>query len=207
MEKNANAYLTKLFNNKEIDLLQYIFNHIFFLEKDIAIKYEKENNFIRNCNCKLYMKGKDSYIQLRNSKNSKANRKKISTEGNLFMKNSLGEFENIRIDSTGNYAPKKFLDVEYNFKIDRSNYKISHLENKPTTPKKHGFKNIVIIPSFLDHFIDKNISLDGKIVTNVAKQIAINLYDLDSDFFCTPNISEEEKSFASSIIPKILERI
>lgn len=204
MKKSGNEYLLELFENNEQKLLNYIFNSSFFLSKEATEKYENENNAIRNSQShKLYQFVNGNYSLIKNTKNLKKRLKEYSIKDNLFLKENEG-YVSVKIDSTGNAAPRKFLVESMGINLLNSNYKISHLEKKANTPVKHGFKNIIITPTFLDHFIDQNIKLDGKSVTNIAKLLSCKINGMEASFFNDFNPNSEERKFIENLNLNIL---
>lgn len=206
MRENGNDYLLDLFESNEKKLLGFIFKSSFFLSEQKVKLYEVENISIRiaknNKNTTFYKYEKGEYKKIVNGKNIKQTLKKHSKENTLFKKNG-NDYKEVKIDSSGNYSPQKFLKEKMNIILTRKNYRISHLEKKPNTDLKHGFKNIMIIPNFLDHFINSNIFLDNKNVNNISKLISTKIYKLDDSFFNDFIPTDEEKKYAKNIFKYI----
>ena len=205
IKKNGNDSLLSLFKNNEKDLLDFIFENSYFLNKENMNIYKNNNNYIRNgkSNKLYYCNSKNEHILLKKTKHLKNRLLKFSKNNNLYYKKN-NEYINVKIDTTGNAAPKKFITKHLKIDLQNRNYKISHLEKKPNTPEKHGFENIIITPSFLDHFIDQNIILNNINVNNAAKLIAKNLYNLGDDYFENFIPSEEEIIYSKTIFPNLL---
>ncbi|UOE39696.1 hypothetical protein [Chryseobacterium oryzae] len=199
MKVDGNEYLLELVKNDEKALLNLIFSSSFFLTENAMLKYQNENNYIRNGQSHtLYYKRENQYYLIRRTKNFKRRLKDLSKNDLLFLKDENENFKAIKIDSTGNAAPRKFLQENIGQNLLNRNFKISHLENKGNTPEKHGFKNIVITPTFLDHFFDRNLSLNEKKITNIAKLVLKYKYNLGETFFKDFYPTKEEIDFAKS---------
>lgn len=199
MKLDGNEYLLELLRNDEKAVLNLIFSSSFFLTENAMLKYQNENSCIRNGQSHtLYYKKDNQYYLIRRTKNFKKRLKDLSKNNLLFFKEENENFVAIKIDSTGNAAPRKFLQENIGQNLLNRNFKISHLESRANTPEKHGFKNIVITPTFLDHFFDRNLSLNEKKVTNIAKLVLKNEYNLGETFFKDFYPTKEEVDFANS---------
>ena len=144
IKKNGNDSLLSLFKNNEKDLLDFIFENSYFLNKENMNIYKNNNNYIRNgkSNKLYYCNSKNEHILLKKTKHLKNRLLKFSKNNNLYYKKN-NEYINVKIDTTGNAAPKKFITKHLKIDLQNRNYKISHLEKKPNTPEKHGFENII----------------------------------------------------------------
>lgn len=185
MKQNGNDYLLELFNGDEKKLLDYIFSSIHFFDsklvKDLNLKIDSVR---KTKDLETYYIKDDKFCKMSNVKSKLQKMKMYAKEKNLFIK-SDNNFELIKLDSTGNYALTKVMksDLKMIFSkkdTDFSNYNISHIWNKPNSIEKHNFKNIVIVPTFLDHFINKGLELDNKNILNIIKTIIFKYYSLDN---------------------------
>lgn len=199
LRQDGNDSLLELFQNNDMKLLDFIFDNSYFMCREKMEEYRTVNNYVRNGQSnKLYCLYKSKYQLIRQTKHLKKRLVSFSKDDNLFFLDGE-KYIAVKIDSTGNAAPRKFIQELLKQNLNNRNYKISHLEKKPNTPEKHGFKNIIIIPTFLDHFIDSNIILNSINVNNIAKLIAVKLYGLEEGFFKNFIPTKTEREYSEKV--------
>lgn len=207
MKKNGNSYLLELFAYNEKKLLDYIFSSIHFFDNKLVESLNSKIDSVRKTkDLVTYYEKNGSFIKMSNVNSKLSSMKKYAKKNNLYVKNGI-EYDLIKLDSTGNYALTKVMksDLKIVFskkETDWHNYNISHIWNKPNSIKKHCFTNIVIVPTFLDHFINKGLVLNNKNILNIIKIILINYYSLseESEYNDISKITESEKKYAENLI-------
>lgn len=109
-----------------------------------------------------------------------------------------GEYIGVSIDPTGNRHIVDFIlhnsrKTISSFNSTHKNYIISHLQKNPNTPAKHFVTNVVIVPDFLDHYIDKGIEFNGISFRKIVMEILNRLYNLNDMYYHRVDLSMEEK--------------
>lgn len=212
---DGNDYLLELFNHNESELLSHFFNCIFFINPKIIKKIITESKDSPNVkvirykkNTQLFYKNNGKPKKFRHSKNRKSNIRIKSKENNLFIFEN-NEYKQVVLDSTGNNYITTLIDEEIGKKIscnnsDYKNYVISHIEANPNKPYKHFLTNIVIVPKFLDHYIDRKLTVDNKRINVILGYLVNKIYDLNGGYVVeTETPSTNEKEFADKIISKL----
>lgn len=194
MKKNGNDYLIELFDSEE-KFLQYFINSIYFIDNKSFLKeLEEIDERIEKDEINIVRKTKTdiSYVEIREdgsfSKKLSDEKKikRLSDENKLYIREKNGYLK-IKFDSTGNYNLVKKIknDFAVDLNKDYKNYTIAHLSDKPNNPYKHSLINIVLIPTFLNKFLDNKGVVLNKMNINVLKLVkSLILYKFkESDLY------------------------
>lgn len=184
IKKNGNDYLLDIFKTEK-EFLDFIIKSIYFVDNKTFIdEFEKIRKKIGNSETNIirYTKKDVSYIEKYD--NGKFSRKltnlerikKLSANEELYIKDN-NTIIKVKFDSTGNYELQKKFKHIFNIDLvnEYKNYTIAHLNPNPNTPYKHSLINVVLIPTFLNKFLDNGgLILKCDInVLNIVKSLVL----------------------------------
>lgn len=213
LKKNGNDYLIE-FVGGEKKFLDYFIDSIYFVDNETFIKeFDRINENLKNDEINIVRRTKSKVMFVEKLDNGSFSRKlsnekkitRLSDENKLYIKENK-DFIRIKFDSTGNYNLVKKMKSEYGIDLnkDYKNYTIAHLLDKPNTPFKHSLINIVLVPTFLNKFLDNNGCVLGMLNINILKVVkAIILYKFkETDLYDTINtkykLNENEIKFITN---------
>lgn len=189
MEIDGNTSLEKLFPRKA-DIFKYIIENCYFFKRDIVIKdtlelislFEDESKHLPvRYSAKLKLTKEQSDRKKLNSKRAIL---KYQKENNLYLTLEDGTRKLIKIDSDGNKSVRDKIklitgqNISNGKKSDFQNFRISHIRAKTHDPILFSaLFNVVIIPTWLDHFVDqKGIFIDNIETNNFFRALTYLIY-------------------------------
>ncbi|MCX8524673.1 hypothetical protein OF897_12190 [Chryseobacterium formosus] len=185
LKKKGNDYLVELIGD-ENKFLDYFIDSIYFIDNETIMReFDVINENIKKEEINIVRRTKSKVVYVEKLEDGSFSKKlsdekritKLSDENKLFIREN-DDFIRIKFDSTGNYNLVKKIKTEFGIDLskDYKNYTIAHLSDKPSTPLKHSLANIVLIPTFLNKFLDNRGIVLGTLNINVLKVVKAMIF-------------------------------
>ena len=184
IKKNGNDYLLDLFKTEK-ELLDLTIKSIYFVDNKTFIdEFEKIRQKIENSETNIIRYTKKNVEYIEKYDNGKYSRKlsnlerikRLSDNDKLYIRDNKTPIK-VKFDSTGNYELQKKFKHIFNIDLvnEYKNYTIAHLNPNPNRPYKHSLINVVLVPTFLNKFLDNGgLNLKcGINVLNIVKSLVL----------------------------------